>query len=496
MCHRTMQTFKNHSKYFIITALSLSIIGGVFAQVSIPTGLTNAIQYIRETVWTSNGTDSWLVNVHIDDTNIYLRTGFLYDGTGWNNKALGVDSSGNVVYVDANAISSPLIFPSANYIPKINSTQDGLDISRLYQIGWLIWLNTTNPVKSLDILGNFQVMTQGSSMTFAYQFDQSVSTSNLLSILQNSQCTCDTTNTAAECSAPFPATQLDPAFCVDITWPDTNNPGYYFYDRYENIATGIPDPVLVTSGTSVWIGTTNPNQNYDLHVSWNWRLLVDSYLAIWDVSTTPNVSNANFSFPNPTWPLVIRAQTNNPPGLPRNIAINPSCIWNINNNNWRCFQWIASLWIGTNSPAYRLDVVGWARIIGNLQMISDETLKQNISNITNGLTKITSLQWVSYEWKNSGEAAFAECEPGVNNEWVDGYLCDEEIIPFPSGTQLWFSAQAVEAVMPELVKTDGWLKSVNYNWIIPVLVEAIKEQQTMIQELEWRIYILENGPLE
>ncbi len=500
-----MQTFKTQCKYFIIATLSLSIIWSVFAQVSIPTGLTNAIQYIMQTVWTDDGTDSGLVNVQIDDTNIYVRTGFLADGTGWNNKALGLDSSGNVVYVDANAINSPLIFPSANYIPKINSTQDGLDPSRFYQVGWLIGLNTTNPVKSLDILGDFQVMTQWLSMTFEYQFDQSVATSNLLSILQNSQCLCDTTITAAECVAPFPATQLDPAFCIDITGPDSNNPGYYFFDRYENIATGIPDPVLVTQGTSVGIGTNNPNPNYDLHVSWNWALLVESMLKIWDISTTPNVSNATLSFPNPTWPFTIRAQTNNPPGLPRNVVFSPWCILTTQIQpfplpplQFRFCMYGASarVWIGITNPQERLDV-GWDIRYVNATALSDITLKKNINNITNALGTIASLQGISYEWKATGEDAFEECETGVNEEGIEWYICDEETIEFPTWVQFGFSAQALELVVPELVKTDeNWLKSVNYNGMVPILLQAIKEQQTMIEELEWRIYILENGPLE
>jgi hypothetical protein len=50
--------------------------------------LTNAIQYIIQTVWTDDGTDTGLVNVKIGTGNIYIRTGFLADGTGWNSKAL------------------------------------------------------------------------------------------------------------------------------------------------------------------------------------------------------------------------------------------------------------------------------------------------------------------------------------------------------------------------------------------------------------------------
>ncbi|MBA7554266.1 hypothetical protein ES705_46879 [subsurface metagenome] len=53
-------------------------------------------------------------------------------------------------------------------------------------------------------------------------------------------------------------------------------------------------------------------------------------------------------------------------------------------------------------------------------------------------------------------------------------------------------AQEVEEVLLELVKEgpEG-LKSINYSGISVVLVEAIKEQQKMIGELQERIAVLE-----
>lgn len=505
-----MQTFKTHSKYFIIAALTLSIVWGVFAQVSIPTGLTNAIQYIMQTVWTDDGTDSGLVNVQIDNSNIYVRTWFLSDGTGWNNKALGVDSWGNVVYVTTNGnISNPLNLPQANYIPKINALWDDLEISKLFQLWWMVWVNTLNPAKTLDILWSFQVMTQWSLFTYTYQFYQTSPSSNTLSILQTLPCSCENDINNNECStatSPRPsALQTDPAACFDITGQDPNDTTKYFYDIYSLVSAWVADPVLVTSGTSVGIGTNNPNPNYDLHVSWNWALLVESILKIWDISTTPNVSNATLSFPNPTWPFTIRAQTNNPPGLPRNVVFSPWCILTTQIQpfplpplQFRFCMYGASarVWIGITNPQERLDV-GWDIRYVNATALSDITLKKNINNITNALGTIASLQGISYEWKATGEDAFEECEIGVNEEGIEWYICDEETIEFPTWVQFGFSAQALELVVPELVKTDeNWLKSVNYNGMVPILLQAIKEQQTMIQELEWRIYILENGPLE
>ena len=65
--------------------------------------------------------------------------------------------------------------------------------------------------------------------------------------------------------------------------------------------------------------------------------------------------------------------------------------------------------------------------------------------------------------------------------------------------QLGFIGQDVEKVLPEVVKEienglgdyDGH-KVVSYSAVVPVLVEAMKEQQKLINRLEERIKGLEN----
>ena len=47
--------------------------------------------------------------------------------------------------------------------------------------------------------------------------------------------------------------------------------------------------------------------------------------------------------------------------------------------------------------------------------------------------------------------------------------------------QIGVIAQEVEKVLPELVK-DGEVKSVNYANMVAVLIEAIKEQQAIIEK--------------
>ena len=53
-------------------------------------------------------------------------------------------------------------------------------------------------------------------------------------------------------------------------------------------------------------------------------------------------------------------------------------------------------------------------------------------------------------------------------------------------------AQEVEKVLPEIVITrENGIKAVNYEGVIPLLVEAIKEQQSTIENLKDRINKLE-----
>ena len=87
---------------------------------------------------------------------------------------------------------------------------------------------------------------------------------------------------------------------------------------------------------------------------------------------------------------------------------------------------------------------------------SDEHLKENIVSLTSGLEKVKQLQGVTFDWKASGES------------------------------DIGFIAQDVEEVIPELVtggKEEGDL-GLNYPKLTVFLTEAIKEQQTQIEELK------------
>jgi hypothetical protein len=108
----------------------------------------------------------------------------------------------------------------------------------------------------------------------------------------------------------------------------------------------------------------------------------------------------------------------------------------------------------------------------NIYNASDARLKQNISTISYGLDTISALNPVKFNW-------------------LDGFESSED-----GKDMLGFVAQEVQDVIPEAVESFGGTVSlndgttiadtlrVNEKFIIPVLVKAIQEQQTQINELK------------
>ena len=98
--------------------------------------------------------------------------------------------------------------------------------------------------------------------------------------------------------------------------------------------------------------------------------------------------------------------------------------------------------------------------------VSDERQKDIIEPIENALTKVSAIRTVIGKYKHD--------EEGVRRSFL--------------------IAQDVQAVFPEAVKTQNdeeALLGLSYTDVIPLLVAAIKEQQTIINDLKARIETLE-----
>jgi hypothetical protein len=112
------------------------------------------------------------------------------------------------------------------------------------------------------------------------------------------------------------------------------------------------------------------------------------------------------------------------------------------------------------------------RVHGQLQMVSaagasDIRLKRDIRPLEDSLERVAALQGVSYRW-----------DTGQYPGW--GFTKDR---------QIGLVAQAVEAVIPELVSTDSrGYKAVSYDKLTAVLVEAVKalkaENETLRRQIE------------
>lgn len=136
------------------------------------------------------------------------------------------------------------------------------------------------------------------------------------------------------------------------------------------------------------------------------------------------------------------------------------------------------------STAWSALLVGNASLFGSLFQVSDESKKQDIETFDHAIDIIERLKPRTY------------------------YFIEDENLSLPTEKQFGFLAQDLESVLPNLVKEapvfstperrggegelsdpefEGYVKSVNYVGMIPVLVQAIQEQQTLIEQQQIEI---------
>lgn len=96
-------------------------------------------------------------------------------------------------------------------------------------------------------------------------------------------------------------------------------------------------------------------------------------------------------------------------------------------------------------------------------VLSEQLYKRNESTIQNPIEIINKLDGMSYFWNK-------DALTNLN-------LNDKQ--------QYGFNAQQVEAVLPEIVTTSAeGAKAIDYNALVPILLEAVKNQQAQIEQLQ------------
>ena len=124
--------------------------------------------------------------------------------------------------------------------------------------------------------------------------------------------------------------------------------------------------------------------------------------------------------------------------------------------------------LGLGTPASGVN--GELRAVGNITAYyqSDERLKENIVNIPNALDKVMDINGVTFDW---------------TDDYMETHGGEDEL--FNRKHQVGVIAQEVEKILPEVVadRPDGY-KAVRYEQMVPLLIEAIKELNQKVKDLE------------
>ena len=120
-----------------------------------------------------------------------------------------------------------------------------------------------------------------------------------------------------------------------------------------------------------------------------------------------------------------------------------------------------SVGIGTSVANCELDVVGNVCVTGvvtatDFNSLSDFKLKENVEIIENPIDTVMKIEGVDFTWKETGKQSM-----GV-------------------------IAQQLEETLPQLVSGED-IKTVNYNGLVGLLIEVVKDQQKQIDELRSRL---------
>jgi hypothetical protein len=148
----------------------------------------------------------------------------------------------------------------------------------------------------------------------------------------------------------------------------------------------------------------------------------------------------------------------------RAVGISHSDIWSREDATANIFYSAGRVAVGhVNPPAAALDVAGNLStdvfVSQHKYYKSDRRLKKNIVEIKNPLEKINLIRGVSFNWKS-------------NNQHDVGLI-----------------AQEVQKQIPEIVSINSntGYYAVEYAKLVPILIEAIKDQQTELDSLQIEI---------
>ena len=284
---------------------------------------------------------------------------------------------------------------------------------------------------------------------------------------------------------------------IDMMWDGITDTLDYRFDGYTG---GLETDLMTIKGNgNVGIGTTNPEAK--LHVSeGNILITKNGQWASVIIYNYPDQAKKHPAFIGlrgrgnkdaPQYPLVgdglaAFVGRDAKDGVTQELAYGGGSMYmiaaeNFSSTNKGTYIVFSTTKIGENQPvnrvfispegnlgiglmpasAHTLDISGSAWCTGNIWGSSDLRWKKNIVTLPGPLEKLSRLRGVEFDWKRE---EFKE-----NN--------------FPEGRQIGIIAQELEKEFPELVSTDNaGYKSIAYDKLTAVLLEAVKELEEKIQK--------------
>jgi hypothetical protein len=266
-------------------------------------------------------------------------------------------------------------------------------------------------------------------------------------------------------------------FSITHKADDATNGALYFIPN----STTISEATLVLqSSGNVGIGTTTPDTKLECHGSaWFGIDNYDTQVATPQTVARFFANGINATYPISSFDFLTVAGYNNSNSFQIRSWDNISG----QTASLVTFHGGGNVGIGTDNPCSKLQVKGTITaneaVVVDASCTSDRRFKTILAPISSALDKIKRLSGVLFTWKRA--------------EYPDRN--------FPEGTQIGLIAQDVEKVLPELVHTDAeGYKSLSYDKLTAVLVEAVKEQQNtierqqqIIERLDSRIKVLETN---
>lgn len=220
-----------------------------------------------------------------------------------------------------------------------------------------------------------------------------------------------------------------------------------------------------------FIGTNNPYY-------WNYKLVIDNREDIYQQNNFRNAIHATVMHTQCSHGYGILVNTNRLGGTKAFAAqgdgIDRALIYG-NGKSW--FSNTMTLGVNpstedpcSDAPPTHILKINGTGLINGMNLTSDSRFKSDVKPIEKTDEIINKLNPVIYKFKTE--------------EFKDR--------GFPAGNTYGFIAQELKEVLPFTVteETDGYL-SVNYIAIIPVLTQAIKEQQQKIEKLEEKVATIE-----